>query len=640
MAAGEAYYPSITAGDAASVQANGTVVQAIVQPNTFVQVFELTDTAYVTPLTIKTPSGLTDTKVPVGALPIFPDVYVVSPNFAHNWKSGTLVFRRDSADAKDKVVAESLAAAQIAASNAGTAAVADVAARIAAGQFKGEDGADGRDGANVATTRTAVAAELEDPASPSRTVLSSTIAETPVPTEPLNLKKQFKAIGNGVANDTSAVKAWITAVAASGRAGYAPAGTYMLDCDQVSQLLSGAVLYGDSDRKTVFKARSAGTRLLDFRQSGTVRLRDFAVDGNNLAQTNLDLGNSGVGASTGNMLDNVRTLNQLDRGFDLSNNGDTVAKVNGGPWPDSATGVYWPNSGGNNLLVDPKLFPTAANPGPARAAVEASFQNMDIRGGALMGIRVLDSSSSHTLRAAGVQFYAIKDGGNVIGPKAGAGIYSFVADGATKFATITSTQSYFDGWFQFLLSAKGCTFNSGVLAGTPNAFGPDFSGSNGTQKLLLDVKGSVLRAEAGATTATWNDTISTNVEVDYENFAGPVHRNHRSRVRAGVGVAGTGLQVGNGVLLRAVLSSPLSPTAWASDQIIAAGTYISTVTPMAGIAQANGLIVECAVFLPSGVHAVAKVSGSNAVRLEVYNQSGASYTLPAGTAFRVYALQI
>jgi hypothetical protein len=172
MAAGEAYYPSITAGDAASVQANGTVVQAIVQPNTFVQVFELSDTAYATPLTIKTPSGLTDTKVPVGSLPIFPDVYVVSPNFAHNWKSGDLVFRRDSADAKDKVVADSLAAAQLAAANAGAAAEAEVAARVAAGEFKGDDG---RDGSNVVPTAQAIATEISTLGTPANAALSATV---------------------------------------------------------------------------------------------------------------------------------------------------------------------------------------------------------------------------------------------------------------------------------------------------------------------------------------------------------------------------------------------------------------------------------------------------------------------------------
>ncbi|MHA7284828.1 hypothetical protein ACX80I_00970 [Arthrobacter sp. MDT3-44] len=150
----DVYYPSITAGDAASIQSDGSVVTSIVPPNSFFQVFELSDTGYSAPLTIKSTSGLTDTKVPVGALPIFPDVYVVSPNFAHLWKSGDLVFRRDSADAKDKAVADALAAAQEAASNAGAAAEAELAERIAAGEFKGDPGAPG---SNTIPTEQAIA---------------------------------------------------------------------------------------------------------------------------------------------------------------------------------------------------------------------------------------------------------------------------------------------------------------------------------------------------------------------------------------------------------------------------------------------------------------------------------------------------
>lgn len=458
----------------------------------------------------------------------------------------------------------------------------------------------------------------------------------------INLRT-FGAVGDGVTNDTAAVLAWLVAVGAStGRTGYAPTGVYMVDADAIDRTLIGVNIRGDGDRRTGFKARTTGTRLFDFRESGMSKFEDFYLDGDSKVGTLLDLDNGLVGASTGNKITDVRILRQLDKGIDLTNNGDTVlTRVNGGPWPDTATGIYWPNSGGNNLLVDPKLFPADTDPGPGRATVEASFQNMDVRGGALMGLRVLDNSSSQTLRAAGVQFYAMKNGGNVIGPKAGAGLYSFIADGATKFATRTAAQSYFDGSFQYLVSARGCTFNSGATDGTPNAFGPDFKGSHATQKLLLEIMGGVLRAESGAITALWNDTIDGNVERDYRNFgSATTHRNATDRVRAGTGSTGTGLTVGGGVLLRQILSSVLTPTAWQTDQVIAANTFISTATSMGSVAQGNGLLVECSAFLPAGVTAHAKVSAAGSVRLEVKNDSGSSYTLPGGTGFRVYALQI
>ena len=178
MAVGEAYYPGITAGDAAAILPDGSVETVIVPPNSFFQVFELADTANATPLVVRTESGLTDTKVPVGALPILPDVYVVSPNFAHRWVSGDLKFRRDSNDAKDKAVADAVAAAQGALAAVPQRVSAEVQSVAATGAFKGEPG---KDGANVVTTRDAVAGELQDPNSPSRAVLSATIAVAVAP---------------------------------------------------------------------------------------------------------------------------------------------------------------------------------------------------------------------------------------------------------------------------------------------------------------------------------------------------------------------------------------------------------------------------------------------------------------------------
>jgi hypothetical protein len=165
MAAGEAFYPGIAAGDAASIGSDG-VVRPIVTPNATYQVYEIADTAFTTPLTIKTPAGQTATGVPVGALPILPDVYVVSPNFAHNWKSGSFVFRRDSQDAKDQAVAAALFAAQQAALSAGDS-LQQVQTLIASGGGGG-GGTGGlvADTANPGMYLTTGSGLLEDPANP------------------------------------------------------------------------------------------------------------------------------------------------------------------------------------------------------------------------------------------------------------------------------------------------------------------------------------------------------------------------------------------------------------------------------------------------------------------------------------------
>lgn len=452
----------------------------------------------------------------------------------------------------------------------------------------------------------------------------------------LNLK-DYGAIGNGTANDTAAVASWLTAIGSIGKPGYVPAGTYMITPDTLVAAFSGAVIYGDGDRKSIFKARSAGTRVLDFRTSSLCSLSDFAVDGNSLAATGLDLGTTTVGASTGNYLHRVRPLNQTNIGIDVSNNGDTVLDcIHGGPWPDTATGIYWPNSGGNNLLVNPKLFPASASPGPARASVEASFQNMDVQGGALMGLRVLDSSSSQTLRVAGVQFYAIKDGGNIIGPMAGNGLYALEISGATKLAVVTATQSYFDGQFQFGILARASTFNSGVTTGTANAFGASFAGSNGTTKLLLDFKGCVLRNEAGATIAIWNDTISANIERNYQKFFGLASPDKVDILRMGDGATtGQGLVVGGGVVIKKMDSTTFT---WDAPSI-PANSFTSTTFTWTGVVPGQWIGVGSATDLGDGIQAYAAITVSGTVRLTIHNLTAVAVDL-ASTTFRFYRTQI
>ena len=77
--------------------------------------------------------------------------------------------------------------------------------------------------------------------------------------------KDFGAVGDGVADDTAAVNAWITAVLASdGGAGYVPTGTYrvtqQITIDVTTCRATGIRLWGDGPRRSIFSsAYTAGT---------------------------------------------------------------------------------------------------------------------------------------------------------------------------------------------------------------------------------------------------------------------------------------------------------------------------------------------------------------------------------------------
>lgn len=462
-----------------------------------------------------------------------------------------------------------------------------------------------------------------------------------VNSEALNLK-QYGALGNGVADDTSAVVGWLNALRASGRRGYAPAGTYMVTPDTVTGALIGVQISGDSDRTTVFKARSAGTRIFDLRQSFAATIQNIAFDGAGLAQVGLDIGNSAGGASSGISLTRVRILNHLDKGIDATNCGDTVmTQVNGGPWPDSATGIYWPNSGGNNLLRDPKFFPVSAalgSQGPVRASVEASFQNMEITGGALMGIKCIDGLVSQTLRISGTQLYPIKNGGNIIGPSVNPGLMALEISGASKLAAHNSTQCFFDGYFQIGISVTASTFNSGATDGVPNAFGAGFVASNAGAKLKLSVASCLLRAETGANVASWN-LPTVNTKVVYSNFFKTSSTDDfTGLMQIGDGSTGSGLSVGGGVTIKKVISATGTP--WTAPTDIASGSFAYGNITVPGVTSGNGIFFGCSEIFPPGVSAAASYSSSGAVRVTVTNNSGATYTIPAGVTFRIYCFQI
>ncbi|UUG69986.1 glycoside hydrolase [Arthrobacter phage Zucker] len=89
------------------------------------------------------------------------------------WEGGGFSGTMTSYEGMKEEVVSARQAAESAATEAGAAAQADLEARIAAGDFRGQPG---QDGSNVVPTATAIATEISTPGSPAATALSATYA--------------------------------------------------------------------------------------------------------------------------------------------------------------------------------------------------------------------------------------------------------------------------------------------------------------------------------------------------------------------------------------------------------------------------------------------------------------------------------
>lgn len=125
------------------------------------------------PVTITDPTG-----APLPN-PITVNAAGFGPAFQHatldrvGWSGGGFSNFLTSYEGMKEVATEAKAAAQEAAGTAGQAAVADVAARVAAGQFKGEKGADG---SNVLPTDDAIEAAIKGAGTKTKAALNATFA--------------------------------------------------------------------------------------------------------------------------------------------------------------------------------------------------------------------------------------------------------------------------------------------------------------------------------------------------------------------------------------------------------------------------------------------------------------------------------
>lgn len=87
----------------------------------------------------------------------------------------------------------------------------------------------------------------------------------------------------------------------------------------------------------------------------------------------------------------------------------------------------------------------------------------------------------------------------------------------------------------------------------------------------------------------------------------------------------------------AVRVSELTP--FPTAQTIANAAFVSATATVNGFPLGSAANVGALAVLPAGVFATATFIADNTVRIDVHNESNASYTLPAATVFRLYAMR-
>lgn len=110
----------------------------------------------------------------------------------------------------------------------------------------------------------------------------------------LDAKRDFGAVGNGVADDTTALQTAVTAAANQTRALFIPRGNYLLsDTIKVvgSSTIGGCYIWGEGRRRTVLTCTASNHAIeVASTMKGRSWLQDFSVDGANLAANGIVIG--------------------------------------------------------------------------------------------------------------------------------------------------------------------------------------------------------------------------------------------------------------------------------------------------------------------------------------------------------------
>lgn len=314
----EVFYEGVVAGNSANVSTDGSVGVFIAAPGSEFQVFELGDASRSNPLPVKV-GGRTATSIRTSDRSVMPDVRVISDNYAHIFKSGTFEWERLSNDGMKKAVDEARSATQQIAAEVPDLVVAEVEAVAATGVFKGEPG---KDGANVATTRAAVAGELQDPTSPSRAVLSATIGEQAVrvsdaPIDPrrYGAKGDYNASTGAGTDDTDALRRAFADLPATGGTILLSGGRFLTHRIYVTGKSNIKVIFDNAELVAATTAPDTGAGdagvLLVFNNCTDLTLVNPALNGNRSRIPSLASGSTNRGVQVALKLSNCTRVSIL-----------------------------------------------------------------------------------------------------------------------------------------------------------------------------------------------------------------------------------------------------------------------------------------------------------------------------------------
>jgi len=360
----------------------------------------------MTPLTITDPDGSP-----------LPNPFTVNANgfgpaFAHAtldrvaWSGGGFTgFVTSYEGMKEEAVAAREAAEQ-AKAEAAAAAVADLEARISAGQFKGDpgtpgapgvdgiNGTNGINGANVLPTQEAIAEALANPG-PAKTTLTAEVAtQTAGKVDkigiPINVK-DLGAVGDGTANDSAIIQSALN----SSRAVFIPEGTWRLSAATGFALANTSqrrrTIYGAGQGLTVLKLDSGGEGgVID---STGATLADLSIDGGfnpATAQANLL---SCVQANSNSTVRNVHIYNA--RGSCLVGVGSRIQFINNRLEKFGDHAIYFSGDIGTtapynilatssriivsgNIIDDDPTYHNGAAGGPVRGAIKLRNNVSDV----------------------------------------------------------------------------------------------------------------------------------------------------------------------------------------------------------------------------------------------------------------------
>lgn len=210
----------------------------------------------------------------------------------------------------------------------------------------------------------------------------------------------YGAVGDGVADDTTAIQSAVNAAQATGQSVYLPAGTYLVTSVNGAgaiNISAGIEMFGDGSG-TIIKLKTGATGFVIYGYNVSVfsglYLHDFTVDGNNVATAQLDVGLIQILNASDFVLDNLTVKNGTRAVAPAGINGiaiaDTAGNVTSGTVQNCVVencskGLLNWTSNARNGLIQGNILRNAVGNGLAPGLQINGGQNVKVIGNSIYG---------------------------------------------------------------------------------------------------------------------------------------------------------------------------------------------------------------------------------------------------------------